>query len=126
MGPNVSPESGAGHDLPADLHEAIQQRAEQIYQNSGKIPGRDIENWMQAEQEIRGETTQQAGNRTAVVVRVNGMDHVGEYMLSAADGYAPGEFAAGDPVRVRIEGDKMYVKRPNGKELETRIVKSDS
>jgi hypothetical protein len=126
MRPNVSPESGAGHDVPAGLHEAIQQRAEQIYQSSGKIPGRDIENWVQAEQEIRGETAQQSGNRTAIVVSVNGMDYVGEYILSAADGYAPGEFAAGDPVGVRIEDGKMYVKRPNGKELETRIVKSYS
>ena len=122
MVPNVSPESG--QDVVDDLHEAIQRRAEQIYESSGKIPGRDIENWIQAEREIRGEIAAQAGRRTAVVVRVNGIDYVGEYTFPAADGYAPGEFAAGDPVAVRFEEDKMYVKRQNGKELATRIVKT--
>ena len=45
-----------------------------------------------------------------------------EVAKAAADGYTPGEFAPGDPIPVRLEGDKMYVKRPNGKELETTIV----
>jgi hypothetical protein len=123
MAPNASPESGAGEDLPADLHAAIRQRAEEIYERNGKIPGRDVENWILAEREIRCEMAEQAGRRTAVVVRVDGIDYVGEYAFSAADGYAPGEFAAGDPVAVRFEEDKMYVKRQNGKELATRIVK---
>jgi hypothetical protein len=126
MRPNVSPESVPGNDLPAHHHEAIQKRAEEIYESSGRIPGHDIENWIQAEQEIRSEAALQAGRRTAVVVRVNGIDYVGEYALAAADGYAPGEFGAGDPVAVRFEDDKMYVKRQNGKELETRIVKTYS
>ena len=120
MVPNVSPEPG--REVADDLHEAIRARAEQIYESSGKIPGRDIENWMQAEREIRSEAGQHARRRTAVVVNIDGVDYVGEYEFSAADGYAPGEFAAGDPVAVRFEEDKMYVKRPNGKELETRIV----
>ena len=124
MAPNVSPESG--RDLPGAIHEAIRHRAEQLYESSGKIPGRDIENWMQAEREVRGEMAQQAGRRTAVVVRVNGIDYVGEYIFSAAEGYEPGEFEAGDPVAVRFEEDKMYVKRQNGKELATRIVKTYS
>jgi len=37
---------------PADLHEAIRRRAEEIYVRSGRIPGRDVENWAQAEREI--------------------------------------------------------------------------
>jgi hypothetical protein len=124
MRPNVSPECVAENDLRTDLHEAIRQRAEQIYERNGRIPGRDIENWIQAEQEVRSEIAQQGGRRTAVVVRVNGIDYIGEYALATADGYAPGEFAAGDSVAVRFEEDKMYVKRQNGKELETRIVKT--
>jgi hypothetical protein len=123
MSTNVSPESGA-RGLPTDLHEAIRRRAEQIYERNGRIPGRDIENWIQAEREVRAEQAQQAGRRTAVVVSVNGTNYVGEYTCSAAEDYAPGEFAAGDPVAVRFEEDKMYVKRSNGKELETRVVKS--
>src|ERR1019366_8201076 len=38
--------------LSADQHEAIRQRAEEIYIRNGRIPGRDMENWAQAEQEI--------------------------------------------------------------------------
>ena len=39
------------------------------------------------------------------------------------DGYAPGEFAAGDAVRVRFDADKMFVRRNGGGELETMIIK---
>ncbi len=38
----------------------------------------------------------------------------------------PGEFDPGAPVPVRLEGDRMFVQRPNGKELETRIVQKIS
>jgi hypothetical protein len=126
MAGNVLPESGAGQDVVDELEEAIRRRAEQIYERNGKIPGRDIENWTQAEREIRSEAAQQVGGRTAVVVKVDGVEYVGEYEFAAADGYAPGEFAAGDPIAVRFEDEKMYVKRANGKELETRIVKTYS
>jgi|SRR5579872_1849046 len=104
-----------------NLHEAVRRRAEEIYIRNGRIPGRDVENWTQAEQEIHRE----AGNavrRTAIVVKVNGMQYVGEYRAEAADGYAPGEFAPGASVVVRLDGDKMFVKRPNGKILETEVV----
>ena len=37
-----------------------------------------------------------------------------------SDGYIPGEFGSGAAVSVRFEGDKMFVRRKNGKELETR------
>lgn len=124
MAANVFPESEM--DGLKDLHEAIRRRAEEIYERSGRAPGRDIENWTQAEQEIRRLAARYAGRRTAVVVKVNGVEYVGEYTFTAADGYAPGEFAAGDPVAVRFEEDKMYVKRANGKELETRIVQTYS
>ncbi len=105
-----------------DLHEAIRRRAEEIYVRNGKVPGRDLENWAQAEKEIRGEA-EPRGRRVAIVVKVNGVDHVGEYRADLSDGYTPGEFSEGEPVEVRIEGDRMFVRRPNGKELETRIVK---
>lgn len=126
MPANVPPESGAVQDVDVveGLHEAIRRRAEQIYERNGKIPGRDIENWMQAEHEIRSETGLHAARRTAVVVKVDGIDYVGEYEFTAAEGYAPGEFSAGDPIAVRFEEDKMYLKRANGKELETTIVKT--
>lgn len=105
-----------------DQHEAIRRRAEEIYVRSGRIPGRDLENWAQAEQQIRSETAEGAARRTAIVVKVNGVQYVGEYNLESSDGYLPGEFGQGGSVPVRFHGDKMYVKRPNGKELETTIV----
>jgi hypothetical protein len=107
----------------ADLHEAICRRAEEIYIRSGRIPGRDLDNWAQAEQEIMREAAERATHRNAIVVNVNGVQYVGEYTLDSADGYTPGEFTKGVPVPVRFHGDKMFVKRPNGKELETTIVK---
>jgi hypothetical protein len=106
-----------------DLHEAVRLRAEEIYFRNGCIPGRDVENWAQAEQEILHPVSEAPAHRTAVVVTVNGVKYVGEYDAAASGGYTPGEFAAGARVPVRFEGDKMYVKRPNGEELETTIVK---
>jgi hypothetical protein len=105
-----------------DLHEMVRQRAEEIYVRNGRMPGRDIENWAEAEQEILAETSKPR-SRTAIVVEVNGVRYVGEYQPDSSEGYEPGEIAAGARVLVRLQGDKMFVRRPNGRELETRIVK---
>jgi hypothetical protein len=117
-------------DLPirvfgTDLHDAIRRRAEEIYIQSGRIPGRDVQNWTQAEREIM-EQAAERNRRPAIIVRVNGVQYVGEYRPEFADGYVPGEFGVGASVPVRLKGDKMYVKRPNGKELETTIVQKIS
>ena len=106
----------------ADLQDAIRQRAEEIYIQSGRIPGRDVQNWAQAEHEIREQAAKQ-GRRSAIVLKVNGVRYIGEYCPELSDGYVPGEFGLGSHVAVRFEGDKMFVKRANGKELETHIVK---
>lgn len=118
-----------------DLQAAIRRRAEEIYIQNGRIPGRDLENWAQAEEEVTRELANATGNpakpelgltggkRTAVVVRVNGTQYIGEYSPEMAAGYTPGEFGSGAPVRVRFAGDKMFLTRPNGSELETTIVR---
>lgn len=116
------PDSSASGPVDSELHEAIRQRAEEIYILSGRIPGHDTENWAQAEQEIQREVAG-AVRRKAVVVRVNGVQYFGEYHPEDCDGYQPGEFGKGKIVPVRFAGNKMFVKRPNGKELETTIVK---
>jgi len=103
------------------LHDAIRKRAEQIYIGSGRIPGRDLENWAQAESEIMLEV-EKAQRRTAVVVDVNGVQYVGEYDPNACDGYLPGELQSGEALSIRFDGEKMFVQRPNGSELETTIV----
>lgn len=105
----------------ADLNEAIGRRAREIYEKSGRIAGRDLENWVKAEAEILREQKRSA-LRSAVVVRVDGVQYVGEYRPASAGDYTPGEFAKGDPVPVRFDGNQMFVTRHNGKELATRIV----
>jgi hypothetical protein len=106
----------------ADLHEVIRRRAEEIYIRSGRIPGRDVQNWTQAEREVMAEAANNKPN-AAVVVKVNGVQYVCEYQPESSDGYVPGEFSTGAPVTVRLQGDKIFIRRPNGKILETRIVK---
>ena len=50
---NAVPKTPNPWPAPApDQHEAIRRRAEEIYIRNGRIPGRDVENWAQAEQEI--------------------------------------------------------------------------
>ena len=105
-----------------DQHEAIRRRAEEIYIRNGRIPGRDLENWAQAEQEIRRAFADRPHRKTAFMVRVKGAEYIGEYNPESSEGYVPGEFGVGASVPVRFHGDKMFVKRPNGKELETTIV----
>ena len=105
-----------------DLHEAIRRRAEEIYIQRGRVPGHDLENWSQAEQEVMSELANPGGRSNAVIVRVNGVRYVGEYKPESAGGYTPGEFGSGVSVPVRFDGNKMFVTRPNGEELETTIV----
>jgi hypothetical protein len=102
--------------------EAIRRRATELFQRGGAAEGHDAENWYQAEAEILRES---AGNppRRAVVVNVRGVVYTGEYESSSADGYIPGEWKPGDPVPVRLVGDKLYLRRPNGRELQTTVVK---
>jgi hypothetical protein len=104
-----------------ELHEAIRKRAQEIYIRNGSIPGRDSENWAEAELEVMREV-EKSQRRTAVVVDVNGVQYVGEYNPNACGGYSPGEFEQGAAVPVRFEGEKMFVRRPNGSELETTLV----
>ena len=111
------------HAALDELQDAIRRRAEEIYIRNGRIPGRDVQNWVQAEQEILREAAEQPSRRTAVVIKVNGTQYVGEYTAESAEGYTPGEFASGDPVPVRFEGDHMFVQLPNGRELKTTLVK---
>ena len=116
------PDSSGSGAAESTMHEAIRRRAEEIYIRKGRIPGHDLDNWAQAEQEIKRETAA-ATPRKAVVVRVDGVEYFGEYQPEDCDGYQPGELGKGKVVPVRFAGNKMFVKRPNGKELETTIVK---
>jgi len=120
---STTPASQAALQSSSDLRDAIRRRAEEIYIRNGRVPGRDMENWAQAESEIRAEAAVcEPKPHRAVVVKVNGVQYVGEYHLESSDGYRPGEFEPGAPIPVRFENDKMFVTRPDGRELETTIV----
>jgi hypothetical protein len=104
------------------MQEAIRRRAAEVYQRGGAAAGHDVENWYQAEAEILRESATHPVRR-AVVVNVQGVVYTGEYESTSADGYIPGEWKPGDPVPVRLAGDKLFLRRPNGHELQTTIVK---
>jgi len=104
------------------VQETIRRRAAELFQSSGAIEGHDVENWYQAEAEILRESARTAVRR-AVVVNIRGIVYTGEYECTSADGYVPGEWKPGDPVPVRLAGDRLYLRRPNGRELQTTIVK---
>jgi hypothetical protein len=55
-------------------------------------------------------------------VQVGDMVYVGSYWPRWRWSYAPTDFVVNDPVQVRIEEKRMYLKRPDGKELKTDIV----
>jgi hypothetical protein len=104
------------------VQAAIRRRATELYQRSGAAEGHDVENWYQAEAEILRETAAHPVRR-AIIVNVEGVVYTGEYEPASAEGYTPGEWKAGDHVPIRVEGDKLFLRRPNGRELKTSIVK---
>lgn len=108
--------------LSPQQQEAIRRRATEIFERGGRAAGHDLENWCQAEAEILRETDSHPVRRS-IVINLDGVVYTGEYEFACADGYAPGEWKPGDPVSVRLSGDKLHLRRPNGRELQTTIVK---
>ncbi|MGB8830976.1 MAG: DUF2934 domain-containing protein [Candidatus Sulfotelmatobacter sp.] len=106
----------------ADLQNAIRKRAEGIFYQSGQLAGNDLENWQRAEAEILRESGAQL-TRPAIVINLDGVLYTGEYDLRTCGDYMPGEWKAGDRVPVRLEGDRLFLRRPNGRELETYVIK---
>jgi hypothetical protein len=107
-----------------EVENAIRRRAQDLYEHRGRLPGHEVEDWLQAESEVTREFASAPTPTPAfVVIRFEGVTYTGEYDTGNCNGYTPGEFRAGAPVQIRFEADKMYVKRPNGQHLETRIVK---
>lgn len=104
-----------------EIEAAIRRRAQQLSEQRGGTPGHEVEDWLQAEAEVT--RASRPAPPAFVVIRVAGITYTGEYDPQHCDGYTPGEFHAGVPMEVRFEADKMFVKRPNGKELQTRIVR---
>jgi len=119
-------DSSASPVRTPQAEEAIRRRAERLYEQRGRAPGHEVEDWLQAEKEVLQEIELTQSPRPAyVVVRYGGSLYTGEYDAKQSDGYARGEFRPGAPVEIRFDAGKLYLKRPNGKELKTRIVKKE-
>jgi hypothetical protein len=102
--------------------DAIRRRAQQLFEQRGRIPGHEVEDWLRAEAELRRESASRTKS-ARVLVKLEGVTYTAEYDPANCDGYQPGELSSGAPTRIRLVQDKMFIQRPNGKELETRIVK---
>ena len=103
--------------MAPSTQQRIHRRAQQLFENHGSIPGHDIEYWLRAEAEIKAE------NKAAfVLVKLNGITYTSQYDPNNCAGYTPGEFHPGDTICVRRDDLNLYLKRPNGAELQTRIV----
>lgn len=109
--------------MTPEIEDAIRRRAQQLYERRGRTPGHEIEDWLQAEAETLKET---APDPAYVKVRLDGITYTGEYDRKHSDGYTPGEFHPGSPIEIRIACDKMFVRRPNGRVLETRIIRKET
>jgi DUF2934 family protein len=103
-----------------EIEAAIRRRAQQLYEQRGRTPGHEVEDWIQAESEVLKKI---APKPAFIMVRLDGVTYTGEYDREHCDGYIPGEFHPGNPVEIRFDSDKMFVKRPNGTELQTRVVR---
>lgn len=117
--------SAAAHrgSISPEIEAAIRRRAQEIYQQHGSVPGHELEDWLQAEAEVMQEfAARQVRSAARIVVRVHGVTYVGEYDPNDCGGYHPGEFSHGQQLYVRFDQDRMYVTRPNGSELEAKVV----
>jgi hypothetical protein len=56
-------------------------------------------------------------------VQIGDMVYVGSYWPRWRWSYAPTDFIVNDPVESRLDGKHMYLKRADGKELKTEIIR---
>ncbi|MBZ5598575.1 MAG: DUF2934 domain-containing protein [Acidobacteriia bacterium] len=109
---------------PQEREQAIRRRAQELYEQRGRVAGHEVEDWLRAEAEVMREVATALRRRSAhIVVKVDGVTYTGEYDPESSAGYQPGEFAVGQPLQVRFEGDRMYIARSNHRELQARLVK---
>jgi len=55
-------------------------------------------------------------------VLVDGMIYVGSYWPRWKWSYAPTDFVINDPIEIFVNGKDMYIKRPEGQELKTKVI----
>ncbi len=57
-----------------------------------------------------------------ISVLVDGMIYVGSYWPRWKFSYAPTDFVINDPIEISVNGKDMYIKRPEGQELKTKVI----
>jgi hypothetical protein len=103
---------------------AIRRRATELWEIRGRKDGHSVEDWVQAEKEVTAAWQNQISVRRAhLLVKVREVLYTGEYDPEDAAGYKPGEFAPGEAIALRFDGEIMFVRRRNGGEFQTRIEK---
>jgi hypothetical protein len=104
------------------VHEAIVRRARELWEQRGRVDGHADEDWAQAEAEVRQQLGQpKAASPAFLAVKANGYVYTCRYDRNS-DIYQPGDLAAGEAIRLRMDGDKLYLK-VHDRELETTIVR---
>lgn len=133
------------------LQEAITRRAGELYQQRGCVDGHALEDWLQAEAEVTAQFRSQENASEekpasesssdaekpkppaldAPVSRKSGffklkvddVIYTVEYDPARCDSYRPGMLRKGQPVELRFEDDRIFMKLPNSRELEAKVVK---
>jgi hypothetical protein len=106
----------------SDVHDAIVRRAREIWEQRGRLDGHAEEDWAQAEAEVRQQLAQPSLSVPAfLAVKANGYVYTCRYDPTS-DAYRPGDLASGETIRLRFEGEKLYL-RFHDRELETTIVR---
>ena len=93
-----------------------------VWMSEKRLPGAGQHVEMLSEAEMIREFTTHSGCG-AIVVSVEGVVYTGEYEFMTAFDYAPGEWQNGTSIPIRFAGDKLFLRRPNGCELQIMIVK---
>ncbi len=106
------------------IHEAIAQRAREIWQERGCTDGHAESDWAGAEAQVRAELAASEHRYRLILVKAGGVLYTGEYDPHTTSGYRPGEIQPGSPVSVHLEDDRIRVKLPDGKELNARVVRA--
>jgi DUF2934 family protein len=104
------------------VHEAIVRRARELWEHRGRVDGHADEDWAQAEAEVRQQLAQpKVASPAFLAVKANGYVYTCRYDRNS-DIYQAGDLAPGEAIRLRIDGNKLYLK-VRDRELQTTIVK---
>ncbi len=57
-----------------------------------------------------------------ISILADGMVYVGSYWPRFRWSYSPTDFVINDPIEISVEGKEMYIKRPEGQELKTKVI----